>query len=233
MSDTILNADAAFDIGWYGKLPAAGDFMTRRLPADFVDWWDRWLQAGIAHSRAELGEQWSDLYLTFPVWRFLLPVDSHLASARCGVLMPSVDRVGRLFPLTVCQSLSADDLLGADFNGLEAHLAHFGEAGMAGLDADSVEQFEQRIAGIGPLVRSPAERSLPLAAFAAEYSVGRWSLPAPVDAALARSAAHFMLSHLGQRALWWLPADSAGAGTVRLERTPLRADLFTALITND
>ncbi len=233
MSDAILNSADTHPIGWYGKLPAAGDFMSRRLPAEFVDLWDRWLQAGIAHSRAELGEQWPDLYLTFPVWRFLLPADGQHECAWCGVLLPSVDRVGRLFPLTVCQPLSAEELLTADFNGLEAHLARFGEAGMFGLDADTVEDFEQQIFTIGPLARCNGERTLPLGAFAAEYSVGRWTLPAPVDVALARSAAQFMLSHLGHRAMWWLPADEGSAGTLRLERTPLRADLFAALITND
>jgi type VI secretion system protein ImpM len=29
--------------GFYGKLPTAGDFVTRRLPIDFVRVWDRWL----------------------------------------------------------------------------------------------------------------------------------------------------------------------------------------------
>lgn len=29
--------------GFYGKMPATGDFVTRRLPGDFVRVWDRWL----------------------------------------------------------------------------------------------------------------------------------------------------------------------------------------------
>ncbi|TIU04376.1 MAG: type VI secretion system-associated protein TagF, partial [Mesorhizobium sp.] len=29
--------------GFYGKMPATGDFVTRRLPGDFVRAWDRWL----------------------------------------------------------------------------------------------------------------------------------------------------------------------------------------------
>ena len=29
--------------GFFGKLPAAGDFVSRRLPRDFVRFWDRWV----------------------------------------------------------------------------------------------------------------------------------------------------------------------------------------------
>ena len=29
--------------GFYGKMPATGDFVTRRLSGDFVRAWDRWL----------------------------------------------------------------------------------------------------------------------------------------------------------------------------------------------
>ncbi|RUZ99042.1 type VI secretion system-associated protein TagF, partial [Mesorhizobium sp. M7A.F.Ca.US.002.01.1.1] len=29
--------------GFYGKMPATGDFVTRRLTGDFVRVWDRWL----------------------------------------------------------------------------------------------------------------------------------------------------------------------------------------------
>src|SRR5690606_36950533 len=29
--------------GFYGKLPSRGDFVSRRLPADFIGQWDAWL----------------------------------------------------------------------------------------------------------------------------------------------------------------------------------------------
>ncbi|RUW25688.1 type VI secretion system-associated protein TagF, partial [Mesorhizobium sp. M4B.F.Ca.ET.013.02.1.1] len=29
--------------GFYGKIPATGDFVSRRLTGDFVRVWDRWL----------------------------------------------------------------------------------------------------------------------------------------------------------------------------------------------
>ena len=35
----------SYDTGWYGKLPASGDFATRRLPPSFIEPWDAWLNA--------------------------------------------------------------------------------------------------------------------------------------------------------------------------------------------
>lgn len=87
--------------GIYGKLPILGDFISRRLPAVFVRTWDDWLQGALAASREQLGSQWLDSYLTSPVWRFVLSSGNCGANAWAGILMPSVDKVGRYFPLTL------------------------------------------------------------------------------------------------------------------------------------
>lgn len=88
--------------GWYGKIPGLGDFARRRLPDPYVQGWDDWLARGIETSRASLGEEaWLDSYLRAPVWRFALVGDWFAGGAWSGVLMPSVDRVGRYFPLTI------------------------------------------------------------------------------------------------------------------------------------
>jgi type VI secretion system protein ImpM len=92
--------------GWYGKLPSLGDFASRRLPDGFIQPWDRWLQRGLACARAELGEApWLDVYLVAPVLRFWCAPGIVDASGWAGVMMPSVDRVGRHFPLTVARPL--------------------------------------------------------------------------------------------------------------------------------
>lgn len=87
--------------GVFGKLPALGDFVTRRLPARFVAPWDEWLQEAIAASQSRLGPHWLDTYLTSPLWRFVLTPGIAGDSGWAGVLMPSVDSVGRYFPLTL------------------------------------------------------------------------------------------------------------------------------------
>jgi len=87
--------------GLYGKLASHGDFVTRRLPPGFVQEWDAWLQAGMLDGRARHGKAWLGRYLDAPVWRFALAPGVCGKAAMAGVLLPSVDRVGRYFPLTL------------------------------------------------------------------------------------------------------------------------------------
>jgi type VI secretion system protein ImpM len=91
--------------GFYGKLPSHGDFLQRGVNDDFVNHWDAWLQDGMARSRSELGEAWLDVFLTSPLWRFALASGVVGAPVWAGILLPSVDRVGRYFPLTIVAEL--------------------------------------------------------------------------------------------------------------------------------
>ena len=100
-----------FEVGFYGKLPCRGDFLQRRVPQEFVDAWDSWLQASIHESRQRLQDSWLDAYLTGPVWRFAFSSGVCGEGTYAGILVPSVDRVGRYFPLTVVAQLHADDCL--------------------------------------------------------------------------------------------------------------------------
>jgi type VI secretion system protein ImpM len=88
-------------MGFFGKIPTRGDFVSRSLPASFITPWDSWLQAGIAGSREILGDAWLDIYLTSPAWRFALSAQVAGDLAAAGVLIPSVDGVGRYFPFTL------------------------------------------------------------------------------------------------------------------------------------
>jgi type VI secretion system protein ImpM len=89
------------EVGFYGKLPSHGDFLRRRVDDDFLRIWDEWLQQSMAASRAALGEGWLDVYLTSPAWRFACDAGLFGRKGFAGVVAPSVDRVGRYFPLTV------------------------------------------------------------------------------------------------------------------------------------
>lgn len=90
--------------GWFGKLPGMGDFAHRRLPEDFRGVWDRWLQNGLAALRIRHAD-WTDRYLQAPLWCFVL--GDEVVGEQCwiGVMMPSVDGVGRYFPFTVAAEL--------------------------------------------------------------------------------------------------------------------------------
>jgi type VI secretion system protein ImpM len=89
------------EVGLYGKLPSHGDFLRRRVGDAFVSVWDEWLQQCIAASRESLGQDWLDVYLTSPVWRFVCDTGVCGSRAYAGMMAPSVDRVGRYFPLTL------------------------------------------------------------------------------------------------------------------------------------
>lgn len=92
--------------GWHGKLPSLGDFASRRLEPALVARWDAWLAEGLDGLRQAAPASWLDDYLAAPTWRFLLLPG--VLDQRCwaGVLMPSVDRVGRYFPFAILQSLA-------------------------------------------------------------------------------------------------------------------------------
>ena len=87
--------------GLYGKLPAYGDFIFRNLNTAFIDPWDEWLQHFISASQQQIGDDWLNIYLTSPIWRFVLSpgvIDNNMWA---GLMMPSVDRVGRYFPISI------------------------------------------------------------------------------------------------------------------------------------
>lgn len=93
--------------GLYGKLPAYGDFLMRNLPGDFIQIWDEWMQNYVSGSKQQIGEGWLDVYLTSPIWRFVLSVGVVDKHNWAGVVMPSVDRVGRFFPISIVKSFPA------------------------------------------------------------------------------------------------------------------------------
>lgn len=138
----VMDAAHAIIAGFYGKLPARGDFVRSALPRDFTDPWDAWLQAVIAGSRALMGEDWLPAFLEAPVWRFALPAGLCGARAALGLMLPSVDRAGRYFPLTFAAlvglgSTAAEDPAGA------AWLDRCEAAGFAALEQNaSPEQID-------------------------------------------------------------------------------------------
>jgi type VI secretion system protein ImpM len=103
-----VNEHAVLEVGFYGKLPSHGDFVRRRISDTFVRVWDGWLQQCVTASRTTLGDRWLDTYLTSPVWRFVCASGMFGPSPVAGVMVPSVDRVGRYFHLTVAAELPPD-----------------------------------------------------------------------------------------------------------------------------
>jgi len=133
--------------GLFGKLPARGDFVRLGLPGGFVAPWDAWLRTVIPASRERLGPDWLPAWLEAPVWRFSLAAGLCGADAVVGVLLPSVDRVGRYFPLTLA-------VLPAR-GGAEASDAWLDAAEAAGFAALEQDASPEQVAGMLPPAPAP------------------------------------------------------------------------------
>lgn len=136
--------------GFYGKLASRGDFLHRGLPSSFIEPWDTWLAGGIASSQTELGPAWLDAYLVSPLWRFALAPGLVGNEAVTGVMMPSVDRVGRYFPLTIACLLDADADLGSLLGGSDSWYEQAEALLLSTLEEGSeFESFEAAVAALG------------------------------------------------------------------------------------
>lgn len=91
--------------GLFGKLPGHGDFIHRNLPTKVINEWDSWLQTFIGSTQERLGDAWLDIYLTSPIWRFCLSPGVMDGNSWAGIVLPSVDRVGRYFPFSILRKL--------------------------------------------------------------------------------------------------------------------------------
>jgi type VI secretion system protein ImpM len=212
--------------GFYGKLPARGDFILRRFGRVTVEAWDTWLQAGIEASREILAERWLDIYLTSPIWRFAIAAGCCGPNTLIGIVLPSVDKVGRYFPLMLGRELRP----GIELSGLVARAAAWyraaEELGLAALEPDfRLESLDEAMAlDIGtPDDAMAATEPLP--------SPGLY-LPLGADP---RSAA---LRHAHQplaegRSLWWTSGSQHVAPCLLIGTGLPSATAFVSLLDGD
>jgi type VI secretion system protein ImpM len=181
--------------GWYGKLPMLGDFAHRRLPLEFITACDAWLAQGIAASRESLGAAWLDAYLTAPLWCFAW--SPRIVDERWwfGVMMPSVDAVGRYFPLIIAFSAPQAP---SDAQALALWAQWYESAGRCAMqtlqDRATLDEFEEALAAVAT-VDAPADAT-----------VGEWHLPT-ANAVWPQDAATIVLRSLAARlqgrSVWW------------------------------
>jgi type VI secretion system protein ImpM len=232
-----VTAAPALIAGWYGKLPALGDFASRRLPPGFIDAWDAWLQRGLASSRASLGARWLDAYLNGPLWNFVLLPGVCGDAAWTGTIMPSVDKVGRHFPLTIALELPPHPALLATLVSAQAWYAAIDQATLACLDIHCLpETLEARLARLPlPGYPFPGDDAGPqLERWLAEPAPRMLALHLSGSIAVADVFAAAALTRLGRaagaRSFWWSDT-SAGAATRLLAFAGLPAHHeFTALM---
>jgi len=207
--------------GFYGKLASRGDFVSRGLPQSFIGPWDSWLAAGLLASQASLGERWLDAYLVSPLWRFMVAPGVCGPDAAVGVVMPSIDRVGRYFPLTVAALLDPDADPASVVGGADDWFERVENLLLSTLNVEaSFEAFNAALETLdGPmyLPRTPSSRFASLHRFDATDSQRRMS-------ALAESACEGV-------SLWWgQGSERIAPGLMRCQGLPAAADFAQFLL---
>ncbi len=78
----------------------------RRVAGRAGECFDEWIQQGLAAAEAKRGPAWAPPYAAGEVWAFIFrpPRGVNIREGLVGVMKPSVDAVGRRFPLVICSS---------------------------------------------------------------------------------------------------------------------------------
>jgi|GEM_PF-995174 type VI secretion system protein ImpM len=97
----------AMRLGCFGKIRNCGDFISRHVPCAIEQIFTEWLEAGLVETKERFQQQWLDYFLTSPVWNFVID-EPDSEQVIVGTMMPSMDKVGRYYPLIVLQTISQD-----------------------------------------------------------------------------------------------------------------------------
>jgi type VI secretion system protein ImpM len=231
------------EVGFYGKLPCRGDFLQRRAPQDFVDAWDPWLQECLHETRQRLQDSWLNTYLTGPVWRFVLSPGVCGQGAFAGILVPSVDRVGRYFPLTVIAQLDSEECPLAVACGSTGWFESAETLVLNAIEAEALDfdTFDEQIALLRDQLGADNEASRVLQLLGhGEFppaSASRWQLPLTSAESLQSAVNAFAYREVGRGlqplALWWTQGSSALAPSWLATRGLPEARAFVAMLTGD
>jgi type VI secretion system protein ImpM len=217
--------------GLYGKLPAKRDFVAFNTPRPFLQVWEPWLQAGVATSRQLLGQGWRDAYLSAPIWRFWLGA-SFCGEAVLGAFMPSVDGVGRYFPLTIFAGEGAGSLPPPE---IESNNDWFDEVEAILLDALQPERdfdsLAAAVAGLAEPAQSPPETEIGGIALLADGAVLVRDFGDGLAMAL-RAARRFghRQTFAGQT-FWWTTGGEGFHATALVSTGLPRPDRFAEMLT--
>ena len=210
--------------GWHGKLPTLGDFAARRMHAGFLATWDTWLAEGLLQLRQQRPDDWLAAYLASPSWRFVLMPGAMPGAAGAlawaGVLMPSVDRVGRYFPFTLVLPLPV--LPGAldQQRVLWAWLSRLDDLAADALHEDwTVDQLEDALAGLAlpTLAPLPAVDPPGLPARPGAWQDETLSAGADIAGHLSHQAQTLWQAQV-QGLAWWFAGAGAEAPRLRTSR---------------
>ncbi|HEB94604.1 MAG TPA: type VI secretion system-associated protein TagF [Gammaproteobacteria bacterium] len=223
--------------GYYGKIPSKGDFITRHLPGSFVEPWDQWLQSSIAASKTQLGEQWLDFYLTCPIWRFVISRTVCDEQAWAGILIPSVDRVGRYFPFSIALPLGVSNHLLTIAGNEDEWFNQAETLALTALDRDrQLEEFDHSLdeLGLPPGLTNPGDSSLSKEVTSGLNNSGHWHLSCGATSTINRSLITLLEQLLYERldhfSAWWTNGSEHIEPSLLICKDLPSAESFSALL---
>lgn len=210
--------------GLFGKLPAKRDFVAFDLPSAVLQPWEAWLQGVVASSRHVLGADWTAAFLKAPIWRFWCGA-SVVGGAALGALMPSVDGVGRYFPLTVVAVAEGDGHFAPPAaDSRAAYFAALEDLMLSALDPDlDVDVLRQTLKALDPpaALAGPVARATDIFAGAGE----------DIEAALRAAQGWAAAAALEDLSLWWTIGGEGYAPAAFAARGLPSSAAFAAMLT--
>lgn len=135
--------------GYFGKVPSQGDFVSNGLPRALADIFDLWLREAVRESQRKMGRDWLDAFLVAPIWRMALEAGVAGPDPVIGVMMPSVDRIGRYFPLVIAAPLAGRALSVGEMARLTPWFDAAEELALSTLQSDfALARFDADAAGM-------------------------------------------------------------------------------------
>jgi type VI secretion system protein ImpM len=216
--------------GLFGKLPARRDFIAHSVPRAFLRGWETWLEKGMSESRANLGAKvWEEAFRIAPIWRFWLGAEV-CGETIAGAFMPSMDAVGRYFPLTLIAVPDGDTLNPPDTDPRDGWFEKIEEILLSALEPE--RSLEAVLEEIGTLTK--ADLHATMAQPGVQPKLGpllndRPALPLSELFAVCRLA--YQDCSLAATTFWWTAGGEA-FGPIGLMRKHFpETEVFTAMLT--
>lgn len=236
-----MSESAVLELGFYGKLPSHGDFLRRRVSDAFVAKWDAWLQECIAASRSTLGDRWLDVYLTSPAWRFACAGGTFGPAPVIGLMVPSVDRVGRYFHLTLAAELPLDVSVLSATTGLEPFFESAQRLVIETLAADRVdfERFDAEVTALSAELESMCGRPRVLVDPSAEAIMSdsgqtAWQIPIGSPGQMGLVLEQILSQRLSKLydplVIWWTDGSAAVEPSCLIAKGLPHPETFAALM---
>lgn len=157
-----LDLDGLYQqLGWYGKLPTAGDFVHRRIDSGRIQFWHQWIEQSLLPYKQAVNE--AHCYPTAPVWNFVLPASLLEGGAfmQMGCLAPSLDRVGRIYPLVITLQIPTQCYQKTLLQGAARYFQQMGRLAYQAIQQRySVPQFDAFLVELAPCMTAMLHQPL-------------------------------------------------------------------------